>query len=132
MSFNFFVKALFCWWLTCGYLIYWISVNSFLKLVLGCVRKLSVSRIQIIHSYLLSLQVCGRSWLGCRLFNLTCRHWFIDWIQVSQTKLFHLIVYYINYRSERIRSHPRFGDLFLTVYSGVDKYRHKGHRGPLG
>ena len=37
-----------------------------LTLVLGCVIKLSLGRIQTIHMYFLPLQVCGRSWRGIR------------------------------------------------------------------
>ena len=43
-----------------------------LKLVLGCVGKLSVGPIQNRHMDLLPPQVCGRFWQGCRLGVCKC------------------------------------------------------------
>ena len=49
-----------------------------LNLVLGCIRKLSVGRIQNGHTNLTLQQVCGRSWRWCRFlwFHLSPSiHW---------------------------------------------------------
>ena len=43
-----------------------------MKLVLGCVSKFSVGRIQNGHIYLIYLQVYGRLWQGFRLGVQTC------------------------------------------------------------
>ena len=91
ISFKFFIQAFFCWLLI--FLLYLLDEGSFiLKLVLRCVRKLSVVRIKISHKYLIHPQVCGRSWQGWRFCYFTCCHQFIYWLQVNQPKFFLLIV----------------------------------------
>ena len=50
-------------WLIC---LHWPGHRSLvLKFFLGCVKKLSVRRIQTRHTNLLHLLVCGRLWRGC-------------------------------------------------------------------
>ena len=39
-----------------------------LKLVLGCVSKLSVRHIQTVHTNFPPLHICGRLWRGYRFF----------------------------------------------------------------
>ena len=43
-----------------------------LKVVFGCVRKLSMGCIQTGHTYFLPPHVCGSLWQGCRLVVHTC------------------------------------------------------------
>ena len=57
--------------LTC--FLHWLYYHSLiLKLVPGCVSKLSVGRIQTVHKDFLPLQVFGRSWQGRQLCVQTC------------------------------------------------------------
>ena len=46
-----------------------------IKIVPGCVRKLSVGRNQNGHPDLLPLHICGRSWQGCRVGVCTCHRY---------------------------------------------------------
>ena len=54
------------------------QIPLILKIIIGCDCKLSVGLIQNRHMYLLSPQVCGSPWLGCRflIFYLSpSMHW---------------------------------------------------------
>ena len=53
-------------------------ISLILKIVLGCVTKFSVGRIQNGHTDLLPLQVCGRSWQGWRFFYCACLRQYTD------------------------------------------------------
>ena len=59
-----------------------------LKISPGCVRKLSVDRIQIGFTDLLSLWVRGKTRRWCRLHDCNCHHQWIDWIKVNHPKFF--------------------------------------------
>ena len=59
------------------------QISLILKLVLGCVRKFSVGRIQTGHNNLLPPQIFGRLCWGCRFFHFIYPHQCIDWLQGS-------------------------------------------------
>ena len=67
------------------FFLYWPYQRSFiLKIILRCVRKLSVGRIQNGHTYFIPLHVFGRSWQGYRL-GVHFFAWidFFDWSKIS-------------------------------------------------
>ena len=99
---------------------YSLDQSSFiLNFFLGCVRKLSVVRIQTGHTGLLSLQICWRLFWGCQFFNFTCSNQYIDWLQGG----FPILLLEIDIATSQ-KTVP-----FVVV---LDKRRHKGHQGLLG
>ena len=71
-SFNLLVQAFFFFVAELCLLHLLYQRSLILRLVLKCVRKISVFYIQIRHTALLLLQVCGSPWRGCRLCDCTC------------------------------------------------------------
>ena len=101
-----FSQDLFCWFLTCVYIVYLIGVHWYINFSLGAF-DIFVGRIKIGHTYLLSPQVFGRSWQEWWLCDLTCHNQLIDWIQVNHPKLSLLVVIFVGFIIERIWRLPR-------------------------
>ena len=85
ISFKLFIQYLLCWFLTCVYHNYWISIHWSWNVSSVCVRKFPIGCIQTGHTDFLPLQVYGRLWWGCRFFYFTCLHQYIHYPQGSSS-----------------------------------------------
>ena len=81
------IQAFFCWFLTCVYHIYWISVNWSWKLSLGFIEngQWAIYKLDMwICSPRRFVEGCGS---GDGFCDCACCNWYINWIQGSSRSL---------------------------------------------